>query len=90
MKPNKAKLDRDLCERADGQWLEGRCIGALCETCGGAGDWRRLSRSHIIPKSRGGKDTMENLLVECYPCHERYEKHPERRGDAQTFELYGD
>ena len=51
-----------------------------CMTCGNAGDWRGLSLSHIIPLSRGGKTTRENCLLECYPCHEKYEKHPELRG----------
>ena len=26
---------------------------------------------HIIPKSRGGQDTMENLRGLCKPCHSR-------------------
>lgn len=71
--------DKELCERAGGQWSDGRCHGAVCETCHGPGDWRGLSRSHIIPKGRGGRDTLENILVECYICHELYEKKPERR-----------
>jgi len=65
------KLDKVLCERAGGQWVDGKCLGAFCETCQGKGDWRGLSRSHIILKSRGGKDTLENILVECYPCHSK-------------------
>jgi len=73
------ELDLELCVRAGGEWLDGRCLGALCETCGSAGDWRGLSRSHVIPKGRGGKDSFWNILIECYPCHEKNEKHPERR-----------
>jgi len=65
------KIDKALCERAGGVWDGKHCECALCETCGGAGDWRGLSRSHIIPKSRGGKDTPENVLIECYPCHSK-------------------
>jgi len=65
------KIDKILCERAGGIWVDNRCNDALCETCHGLGDWRGLSRSHIIPKSRGGKDTTENVLIECYPCHEK-------------------
>ena len=42
-------------------------------------DWRGISLSHIIPLSRGGKTELKNLLLECYPCHELYEKHPENR-----------
>ncbi len=47
-----------------------------CQTCLGNGDIRGLSLSHIIPLSRGGKTTRENCLIECYPCHEKYEKKP--------------
>ncbi len=51
-----------------------------CMTCNNLRlDFRGLSLSHIIPLGRGGKTTRENCLIECYPCHEDYEKHPERR-----------
>ena len=54
--------------------------GNICMTCNnGNRDWRGLSLSHIIPLSRGGKTTRENCLIECSPCHSKYEKHPERR-----------
>ena len=51
-----------------------------CMTCGNLRlDWRGLSLSHIIAKSRGGETTPVNCLIECYRCHEEYDKHPERR-----------
>jgi len=57
--------------------------GDHCMTCKDKHrDWRGLSLSHIIPLSRGGKTLRENVLLECYPCHERYEKKPELRGLA--------
>lgn len=44
--------------------------GDHCMTCHDRRrDWRGLSLSHIIPLSRGGKTTRENLLLECLPCH---------------------
>jgi hypothetical protein len=79
----KGNLDKELCERAGGMLIFGHCYEAICETCHGYGDWRGLSRSHIVPKSRGGKDSLINILVECYPDHELYEKHPERRPACQ-------
>ena len=49
--------------------------GNTCMTCKGRNtDWRGLSLSHIIPLSGGGKTTLDNILWECYPDHERYEK----------------
>ena len=54
--------------------------GEHCMTCKDVNrDWRGISLSHIIPLSRGGKTTRENCPLECYPCHEKFEKHPERR-----------
>jgi 5-methylcytosine-specific restriction endonuclease McrA len=55
-------------------------FGEKCMTCGDKKrDWRGISLSHIIPLSRGGKTTRKNCLLECYICHELYEKHPEKR-----------
>ena len=56
--------------------------GNHCMTCGDKNcDWRGISLSHIIPLSRGGKTERANVLLECYPCHEKYEKHPELRSN---------
>jgi 5-methylcytosine-specific restriction endonuclease McrA len=30
-----------------------------------------LTLDHVIPKSRGGKSTWENLVACCYPCNNR-------------------
>ena len=54
-------------------------FGNICMTCHKKPDWRGISLSHIIPLSRGGKTELNNLLLECYPDHELYEKHPENR-----------
>ncbi len=54
-----------------------------CMTCGGQGFPLGLSLSHIIPvgrgKARGGVTSRENCLIECIPCHQKYEKRPELR-----------
>lgn len=55
-------------------------FGEHCMTCQDKyRDWRGISLSHKIPLSRLGKTTRENCLLECYPCHEYYEKRPELR-----------
>jgi len=60
-------------------------LGNKCMTCQDKyRDWRGISLSHIIPLSRGGKTERNNVLLECYPCHELYEKHPERRANWIT------
>lgn len=54
--------------------------GEHCMTCNDKNrDWRGISLSHITPISRGGKTTLDNCLLECYNCHEKYEKRSELR-----------
>lgn len=40
-----------------------------CQYCGSAE--RRLTIDHVLPSSRGGKDTWENLAAACVPCNNR-------------------
>jgi 5-methylcytosine-specific restriction endonuclease McrA len=37
-----------------------------CQYCGSTS---RLTIDHVIPKSKGGKDTWENLVVACSKCN---------------------
>lgn len=54
--------------------------GNKCMTCGDKNrDFRGISLSHKIPLGRGGKTDYDNCILECYPCHEKYEKKPELR-----------
>lgn len=39
-----------------------------CQYCGST---RSLTIDHVIPKSLGGEDTWENLVVACEPCNSR-------------------
>jgi len=39
-----------------------------CQYCN-SGD--RLTLDHVLPKSRGGRDTWENLVAACVPCNNR-------------------
>ena len=54
-------------------------FGDKCMTCHNKPDWRGISLSHIVPLSRGGETDKTNAILECYPDHELYEKHPENR-----------
>ena len=42
--------------------------GHKCQYCGST---KNLTIDHIIPRSRGGEDTWENLTVACMPCKTR-------------------
>lgn len=38
-------------------------------TCQYCGSKTSLTIDHVIPKSKGGEDTWENLVVACYKCN---------------------
>jgi ATP adenylyltransferase len=40
-----------------------------CELCGVSEDIRALEMDHIIPRSRGGTDDLDNLQALCYRCN---------------------
>ncbi len=43
--------------------------GWRCAYCGTAGG--RLTLDHIVPRSRGGESTWENVVTSCAPCNLR-------------------
>jgi len=45
--------------------------GYLCLYCGKAFSPRALTRDHIVPVSRGGKNTWTNLASACRSCNHR-------------------
>jgi hypothetical protein len=43
----------------------------LCMYCGGEFSRHSLTRDHVMPRSRGGKDTWTNVVSACKPCNQR-------------------
>ena len=43
--------------------------GHLCMYCGGHFDYRDLSRDHIIPVVKGGRDVWTNVVAACKRCN---------------------
>ena len=43
--------------------------GHRCQYCGSSAD--QLSIDHVVPRSRGGLDTGENVTTACLPCNVR-------------------
>ncbi len=41
----------------------------VCPNCGQRADFRGIHRAHVIPRSRGGADTRDNIEYECAHCH---------------------
>jgi 5-methylcytosine-specific restriction endonuclease McrA len=52
-----------------------------CLYCGEEFTVRHLTLDHVIPRSRGGKSTWENLVTCCMPCNKR-------KGDKMLHELH--
>lgn len=50
--------------------------------CAYCGKKDNLHWEHIIPKSRGGPDTMDNMVLACQKCNLE-------KGDKDPFEWYG-
>ncbi len=45
--------------------------GPRCAYCRRAVGWERLTRDHVVPRSRGGRDTPDNVLPACRSCNRR-------------------
>jgi 5-methylcytosine-specific restriction endonuclease McrA len=43
--------------------------GWQCAYCGSAGG--RLTLDHVVPRSRGGESTWENVVTACAPCNHK-------------------
>jgi len=58
--------------RPDGRRLSRRAIlardGFRCQYCGST---RHLTIDHIVPRSRGGLDSWDNVVTSCAPCNVR-------------------
>lgn len=45
--------------------------GEICAYCGERFDRRQLTRDHIVPRARGGKDVWSNVVTACRACNTR-------------------
>lgn len=55
--------------------------GYRCQYCGGEPGVRDLNVDHVLPRSRGGRDSWENLVIACRGCNLRKGKNtPDEAG----------
>lgn len=58
-------------------------------TCAYCGRFRDLTVDHILPKSKGGKDTWDNLISACLKCnYKKGDRTPEQAGMELLFKPY--
>jgi len=61
----------------------------LCAYCGSQFKRQELTREHIMPKSKGGKNTWENVVAACKPCNGlKDNRTPEQAGMELLFLPY--
>jgi 5-methylcytosine-specific restriction endonuclease McrA len=52
-----------------------------CQYCGNRLEHRLLTFDHVMPKSRGGKTSWENIVTSCHPCNnKKADRTPEECG----------
>lgn len=61
---------RDLPLGDDNAMLFARDLG-ICAYCGDRFDHDELTREHIVPRARGGRDVWMNVVTACAPCNSR-------------------
>lgn len=55
--------------------------GWVCQYCGERFKASELTFDHVLPRSRGGRTTWENIATSCIPCNQRKEdRTPEEAG----------
>lgn len=55
------------CNRTNIVWRDGN----QCQYCGNYFPFDKLTMDHVLPKSRGGKNTWENLVAACMKCNQK-------------------
>jgi len=80
----RAVINPDLCERAGGTWEMNEfghqhCTGHHCEFCGRAMD---CDGAHSQGRGQCGDDTIENMIVACRACHDKYDNGPREVREA--------
>lgn len=74
---SKFKINRQRLYKRDGH------------QCGYCGSKRNLTIDHIIPKSKGGENTWQNLVTCCAPCNKmKGDKTPEEVGMKLIVDIY--
>lgn len=72
--PDEEEIRREKNKARDlraSQWWKRKCAKGICHYCGGKFPARELTMDHIVPLSRGGKTTKNNVVPCCKACNIR-------------------
>ncbi len=67
-RPRRATMDR-IVPIAEMIYARDNYTCTYCGFQGSRRDEKRLSKDHIHPRSKGGRDTWDNLITSCKPCN---------------------
>lgn len=78
-------VEGKVCQRSYAVPLSNRLLARrdrhICMYCGHKFPLTELTRDHVLPKSRGGLDVYENLVIACKCCNNRKgDRTPEEAG----------
>lgn len=72
IQPSVPKMSNELLFSRDGH---------MCMYCGITFSYKKLSRDHVQPASKGGPDTWENCVTSCLRCNQfKADRTPEEAG----------
>ena len=61
----------------------------LCGYCGNTFSHSQLTRDHVLPRSKGGKDIWENVVTSCRQCNQKKDaRTPEQAGMPLIYVPY--
>jgi 5-methylcytosine-specific restriction endonuclease McrA len=53
------------------RWWQRKTAAGICHYCGQKVPHQELTMDHLVPLSRGGRSTKENLVPSCKECNTR-------------------
>ncbi len=53
------------------RWWQQKTASGICYYCGSRVAHRELTMDHLVPLSRGGRSTKDNLVPSCKDCNNR-------------------
>ncbi len=81
-KHNRSKRIRETGKISTKDWLVIRNTSPMCLMCGKFVECEKLTLDHIIPLSKGGTHTIENIQPLCFSCNSR--KHARVRDNNES------